>query len=94
MTNKHTPGPWLIVRERGDINIVSDTVPYVAQVFPCPAVDVDYNARLIAAAPDLLAALEDALDAVEFHCIGKYQTASGPKLIDVIRAAIAKAKGD
>lgn len=56
--NKHTPGPWAIKREHGDINIVSDEVPYVAQVFTCPAVDVNFNAALIAAAPELLAALQ------------------------------------
>jgi hypothetical protein len=48
--------------------------------------EVRGNARLIAAAPDLLAALEDLLDAVERHAV---QTGD----CNMARAAIARATG-
>jgi len=44
------------------------------------------DARLIAAAPDLLAALEDVVQ--------MYQPAYDPPFIERARAAIAKAKGE
>ena len=55
------------------------------------ATDREANARLIAAAPDLLAALEDALDAWETH----NKTGDGMQghWESDARAAIAKAKG-
>lgn len=58
--SKHTPGPWKAIDVNNAWNIVEYSRGYnIADVFkhngaPCNK----YNARLIAAAPDLLAALE------------------------------------
>jgi len=52
--------------------------------------DVDpRHAHLIAAAPDLLEALEMALGAVEYFD----EHEGAPMLLDAVRAAIAKARG-
>lgn len=95
---RHTPGPWSIVRRDGnrvDINSAPDETPEwqgLAQVWvrmEDEAEDCEdglANARLIAAAPDLLAALKAAE-----HFIGAgYQP---PELVDQISAAIRKAEG-
>ena len=66
MTFNHTPGPWAVddVTSRGEhvyFRILSACqAPGIAGVYndPCSAA----NARLIAAAPELLAALESAHD--------------------------------
>ena len=64
---KHTPGPWKVkrVKEMYGHNtgrtyqyiIADDPIDYIAEIFPCrtPAISLG-NARLIAAAPDLLEA--------------------------------------
>lgn len=85
---KHTPGPWSIQTE--------DPEAWVAECYPfwivAPkyyAATVGADARLIAAAPDMLAALEELLDAAERHIF------AGECLHqrDAARAAIAKARG-
>lgn len=56
--------------------------------------NAEANARLIAAAPDLLDALEDMLSC---HCdLDFYDTEASEKdaVADAARAAIAKAKGE
>lgn len=91
MESKHTPGPWESrdgqvwgpnPHEDGDI-LICDTAPDGDAL---TEYDAD-NARLIAAAPDLLAALELVnvdKDGDGFIC------AEG---MDQVRAAIAKARG-
>jgi hypothetical protein len=95
---KHTPGPWR-ARKRvhshkmrvwssrdGHANYgVKPGDKIVADV------DLASNAYLIAAAPDLLEALEDAMDAWETHCKSG-DSMQGCWESDA-RAAIAKAKG-
>jgi len=86
---RHTPGPWKF--DRKGRRIVDADGEYVA-----PATLSRYhddrtdpeaiaNARLIAAAPDLLAALRDLVNFTAQHNQGKYVMAA--------RAAIAKAEG-
>lgn len=87
---KHTPGPWAVIADGPTRVVATDTSrPWRIAVVDSPSdadPDVDANARLIAAAPELLAALEEVtstcLDA-GFH---------GSDLARS-RAAIAKAKG-
>ncbi|HEP7878028.1 TPA: hypothetical protein VDT20_005735 [Pseudomonas aeruginosa] len=68
--SKHTPGPWEIERYSdgliqivGDVRIVSDDEENVTTVVEAVARGDEANARLIAAAPELLGALQD-LDAL------------------------------
>ena len=91
MKNEHTPGPWTTGRA---INSV-DTGKYS---WICPfgasskkqVEEITANAKLIAAAPDLLAALDDMV-----KLIGPY--AGQGRMDEEIckaRAAIAKARGE
>jgi hypothetical protein len=81
----HTPAPWHY--ETGDDGAVVYTGFTIAKI-PIDGSDWQSNAHLIAAAPDLLAALEAALEAVEY-----YDEREGAGcLLDQARAAIAKAK--
>lgn len=62
----HTPGPWRYVRENGSPttgqHMIAGAKPgYLAEVRDCGSGDVGANARLIAAAPELLAALQNLL---------------------------------
>ena len=80
--SKHTPGPWTFVHEGGiDGGYFIDAKEDVV-VLPRGRLN-EADARLIAAAPDLLAALKAVMEAAE-----KWSPA-----IDQGRAAIAKAEG-
>ena len=95
--SKHTPGPWVV----GELNKgpVAGTVPVhtadymesyrsgqlVCSVYGTAAFSYA-NARLIAAAPELLEALDDI--------IGMAQAGRMVHVINRAKAAIAKAKGE
>ena len=83
----HTAGPWRVVRQNpspttGEWMISGSRPGYLAEVRDCGSGDVAANAKLIAAAPDLMLALQYAIDQV-------------PELATVpgIAAAMARAKG-
>jgi hypothetical protein len=84
--SKHTPGPWDASRWRvcaepgGNIKVICDTANNKASRTEENAA----NARLIAAAPDLLAACRSLLAQLEFEC---------GDLVSEAKAAIAKAEG-
>lgn len=81
MTTKHTPGPWRI--NPGTVEIRgADWNDIVADA------GSDADAALIAAAPDLLEALEAA-----HGYLVMFGTDHGDHIRGVCRAAIAKAKG-
>lgn len=85
--SKHTPGPWDLLDGDNGYEITSGNI-IIAQVTdePC-ATQEDANARLIAAAPDLLEALEMADAALSGANMDM-------KAVErKTRAAIAKAKG-
>jgi hypothetical protein len=100
METKFTPGPWHAV-ETGDGSkprywIVQDPATWVNRVAAVP--DYDHcdavaNARLIAAAPDLLAALEEVSQWIEGWSPNFTQDDEWPATNARIRAAIAKAEG-
>ena len=89
--SKHTPGPWTVYEDEEEPTLVvqyevtpSYYMPIWDRCFSLKSIsDIDRaNARLIAAAPDMLEALEMTRAAAAFDAI------------DCIEAAIAKAKGD
>ena len=89
MKAKHTPGPWHIYPDYAESYIESGTGYEVCQVMTNHPKNADTqaaNARLIAAAPELLDALQAALDdyaGIDIN-LNWQETA---------RAAIAKATG-
>ena len=100
MSAQHTPGPWAATEASGLVVDAGGTPVAVTSGLANGPAAMEYraNARLIAAAPDLLNSLREAMSAVEvFH---------GPIAWDIFRdhapdapemkrwlAAIAKATG-
>lgn len=100
MTTNHTPGPW--VRDTGSgfgCDVRAENGRKVAATWginngdphrPAYRAECDANARLIAAAPELLEALEIA----DKFC-GSLTSDECPDSVHIpIRTAIAKAKGE
>ena len=83
---EHTPGPWHYVT--GVDGAVVYTGVTIAKI-PIDASDWQSNAHLIAAAPELLAALEGALVAVRY--LDDHEGAE--ELMQQVCEAIIKAKG-
>jgi len=90
---KHTPAPWKAIPDSNSDNnwiVVSEDYGTIVHrnCYPNSKVDknVEGDARLIAAAPELLEALENSLAII---------TSFGDAdIIKQVRAAIAKAKGE
>lgn len=81
MENKHTPGPWTV----GDTPaIVYDDNACEVAIATFNQESFEANARLIAAAPELLAALEAWVDC----------EIASQECFKLSRAAIAKATGN
>ena len=89
--DKHTPGPWWFAET--DINPFDGTVYYAAGVGDRELTKpIDKaNARMIAAAPDLLAALESLLSCTELN-LDELESDTALKINKAL-AAIKKAKG-
>ena len=102
MTTQHTPGPWWVDQGvdgldlPGHVTINAKNKLALAQVVWVmeddaaegkPSPEREANARLIAAAPDLLEALENTLKFLVS------ETCEHPAAVSA-RAAIAKAKGE
>lgn len=95
--SKHTPGPWINCQAVGqrlssrriisDSNKISTVVADVPDYGKTSASERHANARLIAAAPDLLEALTRAEDYLR-NCCGS------AKIANFCKAAIAKATGE
>ena len=100
---QHTPGPWKLETQRAPnggtyyrIYDYENAGNVIAQVIGDGRIEYHENARLIAAAPDLLTALENLLHIhvalVESGDAGNWDAETETEVIDA-RAAIAKAKG-
>ena len=88
-TTKHTPGPWRIESGpyyraiRVDFEVIAD-MRQIGRSFN------ESNARLIAAAPDLLDALENVIESWGLGLLPHEDS----EALDQARAAITKAKGE
>jgi len=103
--NKHTPGPWQVTRLHGeparaitnrDNVLVADCYPDTHEDLQLPQ-SYQANARLIAAAPDLLEVLKD-ITPEEYGCSKRHTFITAPDCQDCqiaqrARDAIAKAEG-
>lgn len=97
---QHTPGPWeshyQFSPERKVLQVQARQYPPVARVYAHSGQAVaEANANLMAAAPDLLAALEGlrSMSSVDLDAEPKVQRLQHKRLQDAADAAIAKAKG-
>jgi len=84
--SKPTPGPWRASHDsHGRFQLIADGIPLDPERDGAQPGEGAANAALIAAAPDLLAALESVIPFLEF------KERQGV-LTDAARAAVAKAK--
>ena len=90
--SKHTPGPWKIVgifewKDDQGVRLAQIEYLYVISAIEDRSLlgTVQADARLIAAAPDLLEALEELLG---------WETHAPQDAIDAARAAVRKATGE
>jgi len=101
--SEHTPGPWSII-DRGPIPWGRYAIEYeyrddvMLDHVPIAEVDREPDARLIIAAPDLLATCQLMLDFYHMNTdefVAKYGTGISTRTLgDRARAAIAKARGE
>ncbi len=95
----HTPGPWSVFETvSSGLPIVATPLGPIAHVLMhsyADAFEVNANARLIAAAPDLLEALKVLLNEVEDNrkYIPLHMGSKNTGAPDIARAAIAKVEG-
>jgi len=85
MTSKHTPGPWIPVAVEGGWDGVAENENRNS-VICALRLNNPANARLIAAAPDLLRVAELLVSWLD-------EEPGAHKLCDAARAAVAKATG-
>ena len=101
-TTTHTPGPWRVIFKN-----ITDTPEVWAEPRPHQQYMIallgrndtlrpaEANARLIAAAPDLLAALEAAHAALTLAALGSSNAQQEARTAKArVEAAIAKARGE
>lgn len=107
MNAKHTPGPWIVASDK--TSVLAITPVDMDDQRPCPKVvdcasgydamsydEAQANARLIAAAPDLLVVAEQALAAFSYlgiRATTKEDREEFKRRELVARDAIAKATG-
>ena len=104
MITKHTLGPWKAVRNASFWEVVTPSTgqrleqaneysPSLAYVWGEGEEQAEANARLIAAAPDLLEVLELCEGNISSLLASAHPKVYG-KWLSVVKAAIAKAKGE
>lgn len=76
-TNKHTPGPWVVEVHDKETTVESKYQTICTNVSNC-------DADIIAAAPEMLAALEAVQGLCDNH----------PEIRQQVQSVIAKAKGE
>ena len=94
---KHTPGPWEVFPDNNNglftVGIKSHDYSGTEYGIIAENIDLEANANLIAAAPELLVALESAAFALE-SIINLQGRAELMPHLQQAQAAIAKAKGE
>jgi len=93
MSTKHTPGPWSCERQDDDDGSIYYAIhAHAGYEFIVNVHENKANARLIAAAPDLLHELEHLVRLIEPHIV--HTVIPGLATLNGARAAIAKAIGN
>lgn len=101
MKTPHTPGPWKHGKTiSGNLGVWATPLQYHVLDASAPGIDAEANARLIASAPDLLAALQavsgklaslSTLTPAEFKR-ARMEARAWAAELESARSAIAKAK--
>lgn len=102
--NKFTAGPWFVSGQMTKYVEARIGAGLIQEIAACGPTDADggygeqqhANARLVAAAPDLLEALEAILPFIPVTTAsegGAAKYSANVKAADMVRAAIAKARG-
>jgi len=91
---KHTPGPWKLFKKDGSCDLRVDGYGVICDFMvdgPNEEMDVEAiaNAHLIAAAPELL----EACKAANLRLLQQKSTLADSDILDLLQAAITKAKG-
>jgi len=92
--SKITPGPWIYEESTKTIRAVPSNYWLASMDSFDGAVDHAANARLIAAVPALLRALEAVAVAIAAGSLEKRIDFENPCTMETVRAAIRAAKGD
>ena len=92
MTDKHTPGPWMQLTGPNGRTYITDRADSHWASHCIAEVKEDANARLIAAAPKLLEALEKAMDDAWYNDDSNIERIE-PEWIVQARAVIKAANG-
>lgn len=102
---KHTPGPWKMIEGKADLRQMSSIVLANDPDYQIAYVNTEWshkagreqdlaNARLIAAAPDLLRIALKIMDSYDAgHLIYSWGTKGGNSQVEMLRSAIAAATG-
>lgn len=91
----HTPGPWqpVALAARWAVTTTAKPRTFNICIVNNDRIEQEANARLIAAAPELLAALKDARGELYIRHISGDESQALGAAIDKCDAAIAKAEG-
>lgn len=105
MTNAHTPGPWLVWDLKGTARVDhttgvfrqldgndEQTIALCDEDLSLSSDEQFANARLIAAAPELLEALEELEQRLDYTKSGAFSHDDRAECLAIARAAIAKAR--
>src|SRR5215813_7422945 len=93
MASKHTPGPWAVYRHDGSnrLDIMAADGDgeggWIAHDISSPGTEREANARLIAAAPEMLEALREVTKQLAWYAGHK------PELTERARALLARVDG-
>lgn len=98
---QHTPGPLMLSTICGENCLMigggDGSEPVIAD-FRMENPNVEHDSNLFAAAPDLLAALENSADAIDAICAGILDIEKAKSVLRTInarnRSVIARAKGE
>ena len=97
MNTAHTPGPWAVraTPESSHQDFIVEAGKWsIASIDHCASIAIEKaNARLIAAAPDLLAGLRGALVFIE-AALGSYSHPDNAESLRALYSTIAKATGE
>lgn len=96
---KHTQGPWHVVIEDGNPVVKSLDDFYITNTIDAAGYESDNdtmfaNARLIAAAPDMLEAMTHLLECCDESDGAQYGTMATSFIRKLLKDAIAKATGE